>query len=52
MVHIICRHCKRIIHLENDKYWNYRGRIECSRCGKHMRAEIKNGEIIKEDAED
>lgn len=52
MVHIICMHCKRIVHLENSKYWNFRGRIECSRCEKDMGVEIKNGEIIKQDTED
>ncbi|MFX0097133.1 MAG: hypothetical protein ACFE7E_05180 [Candidatus Hodarchaeota archaeon] len=51
MVHIICWHCKRIIHLEDNRYWNFGGTIECSRCGKDMKVEIKNGEIIKEEVD-
>lgn len=52
MVHIICRHCKLIIHLESNRYWNFKGMAKCSYCGRDMEVEIKNGECIKQKAED
>jgi len=46
MVHVFCLNekCRHVIHLDSEKYWNFKGRVTCSRCGEEMEVEIENGE--------
>jgi len=47
MVHVFCldEKCRRVIHLENHKHWNYEGKVKCSRCGAEIDVTIKDGEL-------
>jgi len=48
LVHVFCLDdkCRRVVHLDDSSYWNYKGRVKCKNCGAEMEVEIKNGEII------
>jgi len=47
MVHIFCldEKCRRVIHLDDHKYWNFKGKVKCPNCGSEMEVEIENGEL-------
>ena len=47
MVHVFCldENCRRVIHLDNHKHWNFKGEVKCLKCGAEMEVEIKNGEL-------
>ncbi|NIR86047.1 hypothetical protein GWO13_00125 [Candidatus Bathyarchaeota archaeon] len=47
MVHVFCldKKCRRVIHLDNHKHWDFKGKVKCSKCGAEMDVEIKNGEL-------
>lgn len=49
MVHVFCldKKCRRIIHLDNDKYWNFKGSVKCRQCGREIEIEIREGKLIK-----
>jgi transcription initiation factor TFIIIB Brf1 subunit/transcription initiation factor TFIIB len=36
-----------LIHLDDVTHWNYKGKIECEKCGTVIEIEIRNGEVIK-----
>jgi DNA replicative helicase MCM subunit Mcm2 (Cdc46/Mcm family) len=36
-----------IIHLDDVKYWNYKGPIKCEKCGTEMDVEIKDGKVAR-----
>ncbi len=48
MVHVFCleENCRRVIHLDNHKHWNFEGKIKCQKCGTEMEAKIENGQLI------
>jgi len=48
MVHVFCldEKCKRVIHLDNPKYWDFKGKVKCSHCGREMEIEVKDGKLI------
>jgi hypothetical protein len=48
MVHVYCltEDCRRAIHLQNKKYWNFKGKVKCRKCGQKMKIELKNGEFV------
>lgn len=47
MVHVFCLNekCRRVIHLANPKYWDFKGKVRCLHCGAEMEVEIEGGEI-------
>ena len=47
MVHVFCldEKCRRVIHLDSHKHWNFRGKVKCLKCGAEMDVEIKDGEL-------
>ncbi len=48
MVHVFCRDkkCRRVIHLDTNEYWNFKGKVKCLRCGAEIAVEIKDGELM------
>ena len=47
MVHIFCLNekCRRILHLDDNKHWNYTGLVKCTKCGFDREVTITNGEL-------
>jgi len=47
MVHVFClnEECRCIIHLDDEKHWNFKGRVKCAKCGAEMEVETENGEL-------
>jgi hypothetical protein len=48
MVHVFCldKSCKRIIHLDDSEYWNFKGKIKCQQCNREMLIEIREGKLV------
>ena len=48
MVHVFChnKHCRKIVHLDSQKHWNFKGKVKCEKCGEIVEIEIKNGKLI------
>lgn len=38
--------CRRVIHLDSHRHWNFKGKVTCLRCGAEIEVEIKNGELM------
>lgn len=47
MVHVACpnEECKRVQHLDEHEYRNFKGKLVCVKCGKVMEVEIEEGEV-------
>ena len=47
MVHVTCPNdeCKRVQHLGEHEYRNYKGQLVCIKCGKVMEVEIEEGKV-------
>lgn len=47
MVHVFClnENCRRVIHLNNQQKWNFKGKLRCVKCGAVMEVEIVNGKL-------
>jgi len=47
MVHVFCldEKCRRVIHLDNHKHWNFKGKVICAKCGAKIELEIGDGEV-------
>lgn len=48
MVHIYCQNedCRMILHLDDARYWNFKGRVKCEKCGTEVDVEIKDGKVV------
>jgi len=48
MVHVYCQNegCRMMVHLDDATYWNYKGRIQCGKCGKEVEIEIRDGKVV------
>mgnify|MGYP001031566297 CR=1 FL=1 len=48
MVHVFCldKECRRVLHLESSKYWNFKGKVKCLHCGVDMEIEVKEGKLV------
>lgn len=47
MVHVFClgEKCRKIIHLDDHKHWNYEGAVVCQRCRTEIKVEIDDGVV-------
>lgn len=47
MVHVTCQNenCRRVQHLHEHEYRNFKGKIRCIKCGKEMEVEIEDGKV-------
>jgi hypothetical protein len=48
MVHVFCLNdkCRRIYHLGDHTYRDFKGKVKCLRCGEAIKVEIKNGKLV------
>jgi hypothetical protein len=48
MVHVCCLRegCRRLIHLDNPSYWNFKGKVTCPSCGAVAEIEVRDGRIL------
>lgn len=47
MVHVFClnENCRKIIHVDSQEKWNFKGKLRCVKCGAVMEVEIVNGKM-------
>jgi hypothetical protein len=50
MVHVFCSEeiCRRVIHLNDNTHWDFKGQIKCKNCGTVLELEVKQGHVIKQ----
>jgi hypothetical protein len=49
MVHVFCSNetCRRVIHLNDNTHWDFKGKVKCKNCGNEFYIEVKQGQVVK-----
>lgn len=50
MVHVFCSEetCRRVIHLNENSHWDFKGQVKCKNCGTVLELEVKQGHVVKQ----
>jgi hypothetical protein len=48
LVHVFCTNeeCRRVFHLDDNTYLNFKGTVKCIKCGKEFEIEIRKGRVL------